>query len=308
MFNSKRVIIDSTNACTLKCNKCARQNTEDWGNFKRKLHNIDMENFKKLADYFDQVSFCGAFGDIIFNPLAGDYLEYCYKVGTKPFVCTSASHRSREWYQEIFKKNPDAHWIFGIDGLPKDSHKYRINQDGEYLFEIMVMAKEMGMNVSWQYIIFKYNQDDMEEAKELADKHGLELYFQKSKRWESADDPLMPDFKYINSDRLYQIGDDLEPKCLNGTRMAYTAQGYLMPCVWLAKYDVEQKFPEICNEFTKLENVDKVEDILESKQWKHFHHKLTKKPERVYSLCWKDCRSCIDTPAKAGCAGIIKTK
>ena len=41
----------------------------------------------------------------------------------------------------------------------KDSHKYRINQDGQYLFERMLDAKNKGLNVEWQYIIFDYNED-----------------------------------------------------------------------------------------------------------------------------------------------------
>ena len=70
------------------------------------------------------------------------------------------SHKKKEWYDEAF----DEEWKFGIDGLPKDSHKYRINQDGQYLFERMLDAKNKGLNVEWQYIIFDYNEDTQLDA------------------------------------------------------------------------------------------------------------------------------------------------
>ena len=44
----------------------------------------------------------------------------------------------------------------------------------------------------WQYIVFKYNQDDIDEAVELAAEHDIEFYLIHSGRWKSKDDPLMP--------------------------------------------------------------------------------------------------------------------
>ena len=48
----------------------------------------------------------------------------------------------RSEYIEAFKANPDAQWTFNIDGLPHQSHQYRINQNGNKLFDIMNKAKE----------------------------------------------------------------------------------------------------------------------------------------------------------------------
>jgi len=33
------------------------------------------------------------------------------------------------WYESAFESNPNAEWHFGLDGLPEESHLYRINQD-----------------------------------------------------------------------------------------------------------------------------------------------------------------------------------
>ena len=45
---------------------------------------------------------------------------------------------------------------------------------------------------SWQYIIFKYNENHIEEAKALADKHGIVLMIVQSSRWKGDDDYLKP--------------------------------------------------------------------------------------------------------------------
>ena len=53
----------------------------------------------------------------------------------------------------VIEANKNAKWIFGLDGLPKDSHKYRVNQDGNKLYEMMKLGVSMGIFVSWQYIV-----------------------------------------------------------------------------------------------------------------------------------------------------------
>ena len=73
-----------------------------------------------------------------------------------------------DWYVKAFNANPNATWYFGLDGLPEESHKYRVNQDGVKLFEVMKMAVDMGMNVVWQYLVFDYNKDHIKEAKSLS--------------------------------------------------------------------------------------------------------------------------------------------
>ena len=98
-------------------------------------------------------------------------------------VHTAASHRKKEQYKKFFEANTDAKWVFGIDGLPKDSHKYRINQDGEHLFKMACMAAKIVDKVKWQYIVFKYNENDIETARKMAKKHNMIFEVQKSSRF-----------------------------------------------------------------------------------------------------------------------------
>ena len=76
--------------------------------------------------------------------------------------------------------------------MPKDSHIYRKNQDGEKLFDMMLLSKKILKNKPiWQYIVFSYNEKDIESAKEIAAKENIIFKLVMSKRF-SINDSLKP--------------------------------------------------------------------------------------------------------------------
>ena len=188
MARFPKINLDITHRCTLQCQRCNRAIFAARGQ-RVPGEDMTMENFKKVIDYFEEVYFCGQISDPIFHPQFIEFLKLLK--GRKTVVHTAASHKPEKWYKEAFEANTGAYWTFGIDGLPKDSHKYRINQDGEKLFKMACMAAKMGLLVKWQYLIFNYNENDIEEARKMAKDNNLILELQKSSRfWEN--DPLMP--------------------------------------------------------------------------------------------------------------------
>ena len=188
MARFPKINLDITHRCTLQCQRCNRAIFAARG-LKVPGEDMTMENFKKIIDYFEEVYFCGQISDPIFHPQFIEFLKLLK--GRKTVIHTAASHKKEEWYKKAFEANTDAYWTFGIDGLPKDSHKYRKNQDGEYLFKMACMASKMGLLVKWQYLIFSYNENDIEEARKMAKDNNIILELQKSSRfWEG--DPLMP--------------------------------------------------------------------------------------------------------------------
>jgi hypothetical protein len=48
----------------------------------------------------------------------------------------------------------------------------------------------------WQYLIFKYNEHNIEKAQEMARRDGVTFLLLQSSRWNSEDDPLRPSKKY----------------------------------------------------------------------------------------------------------------
>ena len=188
-FYDKPVNLDIVPRCTLLCPKCQRQ--KDWYKKlpKGSFEEISVSDYQKILDCFSYVEWCGQTGDPIFHSKFFTLLEM--SKDHRLDIHTAASHKPKEWWKKSFETKRDAKWIFGIDGLPKESSIYRINQDGEYLFEIMKMGVEMDMNIWWQMILFKYNQDSLEEVMSICEKNNINFKLIKSNRF-TKNDALRP--------------------------------------------------------------------------------------------------------------------
>ncbi len=182
-FRNKFLNIETNTRCTLLCDACKRTTYLRLNKgvpFPGK--DLTACQFKKVIKYFNKVTFSGQLSDPVFGKHFIELLEICYKNFIRTRVNTAATGKSEKWYEKAFNAHPRAIWTFGIDGVPQDSHKYRVNQNGEFLFEMMLLAKEMGLTVFWQYIIFPYNKNYIETAKKWAKIHDIKIIFIISER------------------------------------------------------------------------------------------------------------------------------
>ena len=197
--SKKGINIDISNRCPLECMRCQRQT-----NFTlegRKVYGRDatMNEIEKLSDYFDSFNFCGQLSDPVHHPHFVEILDYLYKKGIQVTVHNASSQKPKQWYEKAFKAHPKAKWIFAIDGLPEESNMYRINQDGQKLYEVMLMSKQhLQQTPSWQFIVFSYNEHNLEKAKQMAIDEGIMFIVLHSSRWMNEDDPLRPKTKEYN--------------------------------------------------------------------------------------------------------------
>ena len=197
--SKKGINIDISNRCPLECMRCQRQT-----NFTlegRKVYGRDatMDEIRKLSDYFSSFNFCGQLSDPVHHPHFVDILEYLYKKDIQVTVHNASSQKPMKWYIKAFQAHPRAKWIFAIDGLPEESNMYRINQDGEKLYRVMLEAKKhLKQTPSWQFIVFSYNEHNLEKAKKMAVDEGLMFIVLHSSRWMGEDDPLRPKEKEYN--------------------------------------------------------------------------------------------------------------
>ena len=197
--SKKGINIDISNRCPLECMRCQRQT-----NFTlegRKVYGRDatMDEIRKLSDYFSSFNFCGQLSDPVHHPKFIEILDYLYKKDIQVTVHNASSQKPMKWYIKAFQAHPRAKWIFAIDGLPEESNMYRINQDGEKLYRVMLEAKKhLKQTPSWQFIVFSYNEHNLEKAKKMAVDEGLMFIVLHSSRWMNEDDPLRPTQKEYN--------------------------------------------------------------------------------------------------------------
>ena len=175
--------MDISYRCELKCPLCVRQQGAGLPMIKRSS-DITMDNLNKILDHYKvRVTFCGQISDPIYHPNFLEILKTAVERCELVRVCTTASHKPKEFWDEAFQYGVgDVQWVFGIDGIDKKSELYRVGSDFESAWNVMMMANELGHSAVWQYIIFDYNEDDIDEAILIAHQEDLTLMLIKSNR------------------------------------------------------------------------------------------------------------------------------
>lgn len=189
------VNLDITHRCPLACERCQRFTSFTSQGKKVPGEDISIENFQKVIQHFTHINFCGQVSDPVHHPKFIEILSIIHNY-PKPKSCSvhhASAAKPMKWYPKAFDANPRARWWFGIDGLPKDSHKYRTNQDGEKLFEVLKLArKHLKQKPIWQYIVFSFNEDNIEECHKMAMDIDVDFMIVNSSRWHGPNDPLKP--------------------------------------------------------------------------------------------------------------------
>lgn len=255
--------LELTNMCTLKCPRCARtkfieQFPKNWTN-----NNLNFDHLKSFLD-IDLTGktfiLCGNYGDPIYYDQLFEVIDYLKNNNANVNISTNGSYRTAAWWEELTcRLTKDDSIIFGIDGLPNNFTQYRVNADWETILSgISVIAKSTAKMV-WQYIVFSYNQTNIEEAKVLSKNLGFdEFKLVRSDRFDSVTDYLRPTGDMIGSrdesmiqwkDRTVSI--DVNPNCkIHNNQHYISAQGYYMPCCFVGDYRFYYK-----SEFYKNKNL-----------------------------------------------------
>jgi MoaA/NifB/PqqE/SkfB family radical SAM enzyme len=192
-FNRRGVNIDISHRCALECLRCQRTRYYTSQNKKVPGEDMSVDDFKKVIKFFNKINFCGQYSDPVHHPKFIEFLQMTYKNKNEVMIHNASSSKTKEWYIKAFQANPNARWVFGIDGLPEQSHLYRKNQDGVKLFNIMLESKKYLKQLPvWQIIVFRYNEDNLEKCKEIADKEDIMIMILQSSRWINDNDWLIP--------------------------------------------------------------------------------------------------------------------
>lgn len=192
-----KVNLDITHRCPLECLRCQRYTSFTSKGLKVTGSDMLFEDFKKVVQHFNHINFCGQVSDPVHHPKFVEFLQHIHDMGKSSAVHHATGRKKDEWYVKAWEAMPEARWWFGIDGLPSESHNYRKNQDGERVYEILKEArKHLKQKPIWQYIVFNYNEDHIDEAAAMAHEIDVEFLLIHSSRWLGNDDPLRPSDKY----------------------------------------------------------------------------------------------------------------
>ena len=199
--------IDTSHRCVFRCPQCIRQKSLSQEQIRR---SFDLENdqFKKILDYYDfGINFCGQISDPIYHPKFLELLKMCDGQGKNVRISTVGSGKSDAWWEEAYSYGLGENaWYFGVDGIDEKSELYRVGSKFSDVWSRMKQGRDAGHTIVWQYIIFGYNEHEVDRAIEIAKEEDFALLLVNTNRGFNPDSPLLRknvDFKLTQPDKKH---------------------------------------------------------------------------------------------------------
>ena len=184
--------IDTSHRCVFKCPQCIRQKTTSQEQIRRSF-DLEEHNFKKILDYYDYgITFCGQISDPIYHPNFLKLLKMCNGQGKAVRIATVGSGKSDAWWDEAYSYGVGENaWYFGVDGIDNKSELYRIGSNFDDVWKRMKQGRDLGHVIVWQYIIFGYNEHEIDRAIEIAKQEDFSLLLVNTNRGFRPDNQLL---------------------------------------------------------------------------------------------------------------------
>tara|TARA_Y100001963_G_scaffold27244_1_gene37130 strand:+ start:986 stop:1720 length:735 start_codon:yes stop_codon:yes gene_type:complete len=189
-----KVFLDISTKCNLKCPQCHRTDPNGLGPVSwLKPSDWTLDIFQKafppkILPMIPSFDFCGTWGDPLMNQDIDNIFDYVlYNSDTKIRINTNGSLRSSEWWWKLgIKGKGKIAIVFDVDGINQEMHqKYRVGSILQKVLDNMLTYTNAGGTASARMIVFKHNEDYIEDVFELCKEHGMnELFFTTpSDRW-----------------------------------------------------------------------------------------------------------------------------
>ena len=194
MQKRSRPNIDASHRCIFRCPQCIRQKTTSQEQIRRSF-DLEPEQFQKILDYYDySITFCGQISDPIYHKDFLSLLKMCDGQGKSVRIATVGSGKSDAWWEEAYSYGVGENaWYFGVDGIDEKSEWYRIGSKFEDQWKRMKEGRDKGHCIVWQYIVFGYNEHEIDRAIEIAKEEDFALLLVNTNRGFRPDNPLLRD-------------------------------------------------------------------------------------------------------------------
>jgi len=178
-----KINIDIGNHCNLSCPDCLRVNSTKKYN---QLHNTKLKNHPYLntinlslntvkdwistsflCERVDVVDFCGALAEPTLNPHCIDLVKYFSPHVKVVSISTNADTNPANWWKELARSSDNLVVRFYLDSLKPNNSLYR-QSNPEKVVENLRAFVSFGGKAILSHVIFKHNQDEIEDFKSLA--------------------------------------------------------------------------------------------------------------------------------------------
>lgn len=178
------VTMDISTYCNAGCPQCHRTNPDglgkaDW----LPLIQWSLEEFKQAIaiedfKYIKRISFVGTWGDSIMNKDIFEIVEYVISNSVPVSIETNGSIRDENWWWNFGIMGGSLLSVrFDIDGVNQEMHaKYRRFTDLDKVLNNMNMLAQTKAKVGSQTVIFKHNENYLEEILQLCKDNGSSFH------------------------------------------------------------------------------------------------------------------------------------
>jgi molybdenum cofactor biosynthesis enzyme MoaA len=149
---------------------------------------ITINEYRKIVSFCDNIRLCGQLSDPIYHKNFHDLLAYANKHPHKKFsIHTNGTRKKLDWWNKCFEISTfNVRWIFGLDGTDQETANiYRVNTRFDEVFNVMKLGASLGVNIIWQFIVFKHNEHQIEQARQMAKENNITLELVASDRWDA---------------------------------------------------------------------------------------------------------------------------
>lgn len=291
--------LETTNRCTLACPRCPRTlMLEKFGKKSLPIKDIDLDYLDQFIDIsLDNIRFCGTYGDPIYHHNFLDLINLSKNKANKLTIVTNGSFRTQQWWKSILENlTSNDEIIFSIDGVPENFNEYRINGNWQSILIGINECVKSSVQVTWKYIPFSFNEQNINEAEKLAKELGIDNFkINFSDRWDKDDwlkpknqdllgnrSSLRDEFKYQEKRNL-----NVDPKCKTHQEHYVNAEGYYMPCCYMSDYRFYYK-----SEWWKNKNEYSIQNTKLSEQIEKFNIFYKKINIDKPNYCVFNCGKC----------------
>jgi MoaA/NifB/PqqE/SkfB family radical SAM enzyme len=183
-INPHTIHLEITDRCNASCPQCGRNKLGGAEKPHLPGAELTLEDIKKILPentigQFKRLYMCGNFGDPVVAKDTLEVFEYLreFNPNISLGMNTNGSARSTEWWTRMGKVfAPKGAIKFGIDGLKDTNHIYRRNTDFNKIIENASAFIAAGGRAQWEFLVFKHNEHQVDQARKLSEELGFEKF------------------------------------------------------------------------------------------------------------------------------------
>ena len=276
-------------------------------------NNIGPKILSQLTEFYS----CGVLGDASMNPECLEIYEYVKSSGTHSMALnTNGGTRATDFWKELAKL--DVEVTFSIDGLEDTNHLYRRNVKWDRLMNNVEAFMSAGGEANWDFLIFKHNEHQIEQAKALSKKLGFIDFRKKyTTRWDDFNSDgkwIQRESIQVNDYKLEKVAKKIEAPGLhitqkskitdtfitrkincfsfhkNKSEIFIAANGDVSPCCWLGNLKIHEA-KNIIKNYSKVNlNYSALDEILSGEFFQELSNGIQGQ-EDAYRLqtCYHTC-------------------